>query len=349
MKQIIVIFDIDGVLTDGNYYIGQNDSKRVNFKDLDAVNELKRLGCAIIAVTAENDKFSHWFKNKLPWDAYYDGCDDKAIILKKIRKESKEAFLVYVGDGRKDLDAMRVVDYSFCPADAIDDVKMEADIVLKEQAGSGGIWEVLNHIKRLQNASLQNASCLWDEVIDEHVKLINKLKDDKSYTNNLLNLSSMIYQAIMHNRSIYVMGNGGSAADALHIAAEFLGRFKFERRPINVEAITGNTALITAVGNDYGFEHIFSRQLEAKVKLGDIVIGLSTSGTSKNILKALNTAKDKGAHTVLMTGDNAYTYEYDIVLRIPHTEVARIQEGHYVTGHYLAYLIDLAMQRGDII
>lgn len=142
--------------------------------------------------------------------------------------------------------------------------------------------------------------------------------------------------------TIYLCGNGGSAADAQHVAAEFVGRFLRERRPLPAIALTCNTSLLTAVGNDYGFEHIFARQVRAHVRPQDCVVGISTSGRSANVLAALAAARELGAATIGFTGaeGDALAALCDDCLRAPSTSTPRIQEAHLVAWHLVCDLVE---------
>ncbi len=136
-------------------------------------------------------------------------------------------------------------------------------------------------------------------------------------------------------------GNGGSAADAQHLAAEFVNRFELERPPLPALALTTDTSVLTAVGNDYGFEKIFAKQVQAHAAPGDVVVGISTSGNSPNVLAALRAARDKGCVTVGMAGRNgAIVPLCDFALLVPHDRTALIQEVHIAIGHLLCKLTD---------
>lgn len=138
------------------------------------------------------------------------------------------------------------------------------------------------------------------------------------------------------------MGNGGSAADCQHLAAEIVGRFLKERRGLPSIALTTDTSILTAVGNDYGYDQIFSRQIEALCLPEDVVVGISTSGNSPNVVRALQEAKKIGAYTVGLTGENGGNLApfCDVVLRVPSKVTARVQECHILIGHILCECID---------
>jgi len=152
----------------------------------------------------------------------------------------------------------------------------------------------------------------------------------------------IIVDALRAGRFLYVFGNGGSAADAQHMAAELSGRFYKDRAPLPAFALTTNTSALTAIGNDYGYEEVFSRQLAGCVKPGDVVIGISTSGTSKNVVKAMEVAKKAGAKTVGFCGRRGKTLAQmsDVALCVESDDTARIQEIHEMYYHLVCYLVE---------
>ncbi|MDC4223174.1 MAG: D-sedoheptulose 7-phosphate isomerase [Candidatus Manganitrophus sp.] len=141
---------------------------------------------------------------------------------------------------------------------------------------------------------------------------------------------------------LVLFGNGGSAGDAQHIAAELVGRFERERRALPAIALTTNTSTLTAIGNDYGYNKIFSRQVEAWVQPTDVVIGISTSGNSPNVLEGIAAAKLKGAKTIGLTGEKGgkLASQTDLCLKVPSSNTARIQESHIMIGHLLCLLLE---------
>lgn len=146
---------------------------------------------------------------------------------------------------------------------------------------------------------------------------------------------------------ILLCGNGGSAADAQHVAAELVGQFKLKRRAWPAIALAANSSIVTAVGNDYGFEYIFARQVEALAKKGDIVAGLSTSGNSPNILKAVEKARELGCVTIGATGKTggALPSAVDLCFRAPSDDTARIQETHILMWHIVCELVELELSK----
>lgn len=164
----------------------------------------------------------------------------------------------------------------------------------------------------------------------------------KSGVKTLARIAEAIVEAVRCEKKVFIFGNGGSAADSQHIAAEFIGRFRKERRPIPAIALTTNTSTLTALSNDYGYDVSFKRQLEALAVSGDIVIGLSTSGNSPNVYEALKAAKRLGLKIVTMTGEGGGRIAKlaDIALKIPSENTPRIQESHITAGHIICELVE---------
>jgi len=152
----------------------------------------------------------------------------------------------------------------------------------------------------------------------------------------------LIQEVIKSDKKLYLAGNGGSAADAQHIAAEMTGRFVLERKPLPGMALTTDTSALTAIANDYGYEYVFSRQLEAFAQPGDLFIGISTSGNSPSILNALEVAKKTGCKTIGLTGRGGGKMNElcDINIVVPAEVTARIQEMHILIGHILCKAVD---------
>ena len=151
-----------------------------------------------------------------------------------------------------------------------------------------------------------------------------------------------ITTAFKNGNKVLFCGNGGSAADAQHLAAEFSGRFYKDRDALPAEALHVNTSYMTAVANDYSFDVVYSRMINGIGKKGDVLVGLSTSGNSVNILKAIETAKEKGMTTIGLTGASGGKIkdECDILLNVPSTDTPRIQESHILLGHIICQLVE---------
>jgi D-sedoheptulose 7-phosphate isomerase len=179
---------------------------------------------------------------------------------------------------------------------------------------------------------------------DEHGQIVKKILSDETYMSNLCMISQAIVDSYRNGCKVLLCGNGGSAADAQHLAAELVSKFYKERKALSAEALNANTSIITAIGNDYEYSRIFARSVEAQGRKGDVLIGITTSGKSKNIIEAFKTAKSLNLVTVLFTGivdECAEIFQYtDFILSVPSNDTPRIQEIHILSGHIMCELIE---------
>ena len=174
--------------------------------------------------------------------------------------------------------------------------------------------------------------------------LLDLTSNDNKILKTIEEISNIIISAYDNGGKVFIAGNGGSAADAQHIAAELVSRFYKERKALAAESLTVNTSNLTAIANDYDFSNVFSRQLEANAKKGDIFWGISTSGNSKNILSAMNTAKNIGMRIIGFTGRNggkmAEPTTCELLIRVPSEDTPRIQENHILIAHIICEIVE---------
>ena len=183
------------------------------------------------------------------------------------------------------------------------------------------------------------------QAVAESIATKQRILEDSALMSRLEEASKLVAASLRQGGKIHFCGNGGSAADAQHLAAELSGRFYYDRPPLNAEALHCNTSYLTAVGNDYGYEWVFARLLRGTGHAGDVLVGLSTSGNSKNILKAYEVCKEMGIRIISLTGETGGKMkEYsDILLNVPSTDTPRIQESHIMLGHILCELVEAAI------
>jgi D-sedoheptulose 7-phosphate isomerase len=176
--------------------------------------------------------------------------------------------------------------------------------------------------------------------IEAHEEAIGNLKETCIPT--IEAIANICRQAIRNGHKILFCGNGGSAADSQHLAAEFVGRFVKERRGLPAIALTTDTSILTAVGNDYGYNDVFRRQVEALGNKGDVIIGISTSGNSGNVVEAFTQAKQQGLHVIAFTGpkDSKMSALAEVALQVPAPVTARVQECHILVGHMICEYVD---------
>ena len=179
---------------------------------------------------------------------------------------------------------------------------------------------------------------------DQHFEILKKIST-KSFTNKIFLASKIISDSLLKNRTIFWCGNGGSATDSMHLSAELIGRFKKNRRPLKSISLAGNPASITCISNDFGYSNVFARQIEGLGDNGDVLVVISTSGQSKNILRAINQAKKKKLYVISLLGNNGGLCrgKGDLDLIIKSKSTARIQEMHILIGYILCELIEKNM------
>lgn len=179
-------------------------------------------------------------------------------------------------------------------------------------------------------------------LIEASIVVKRKLMQDSAMVSMLAEVSRVIVSALQEGNKILLCGNGGSAADAQHLAAEFVGRFAFDRPALPALALSVNTSCVTAIGNDYGFDLVFSRQIEALARNGDVVIGISTSGNSVNVLRCMSTSRKLGLRTIALTGSTGGKLKNDVdfCLCAPSDQTPRIQECHILMGHIITELVE---------
>lgn len=180
------------------------------------------------------------------------------------------------------------------------------------------------------------------DIIQASIDVKNNLLQDEQLIIIIDKCIAVLVNAFRNGNKVLFCGNGGSAADAQHLAAEFSGRFYIDRDALPAEALHCNTSYITAVGNDYGYELVYSRMIKGIGQKGDVLIGLSTSGNSKNIIKAFETAKEKDMITIGFTGSTGGDLKSlsDYLINIPSTDTPRIQECHITVGHIICQLVE---------
>jgi D-sedoheptulose 7-phosphate isomerase len=189
-----------------------------------------------------------------------------------------------------------------------------------------------------------NAKYLADLVRDRvqsSIRVKQVLLSDSVFQDVVARAAMQIVTTLRGGGKVLFCGNGGSAADAQHLAAEFTGRYLKERRALPALALHANASSLTAIGNDYGFDFVFARQLEALGKEGDVLVGISTSGNSRNVLRAMEVAKSKSIYTIALTGSGGQMKDLaDCAISIPSNETPRIQECHILTGHIICEIAE---------
>lgn len=183
--------------------------------------------------------------------------------------------------------------------------------------------------------------------LEDSLSVVFSIVANKGLQSKIEQLALLIVSSLKKGGKIMFIGNGGSAADSQHMAAEYVSRFAFDRKGLPGIALTTDTSILTAIGNDYSFDNVFSRQLNALGNEGDILIAYSTSGRSLNIVKAINEAKSMGIYSVLFTGlEGSALSNADLTIASPSSSTPHIQEGHLILGHLLCYLVEKLYFKG---
>jgi D-sedoheptulose 7-phosphate isomerase len=187
---------------------------------------------------------------------------------------------------------------------------------------------------------MKRATELIDQFVVESLRVKAQFFQDNK--DRIAQTAETIAHALRNGHKMLFFGNGGSAADSQHLAAEMVGRFGPDRSPLAAISLSTDTSILTAVGNDYGYEKVFARQIQALGQAGDAAIGISTSGTSPSVLEALDVARSKGLFTVGFTGETGgkMTDRAEVLFRVPSRVTARIQETHILLGHIICELVD---------
>lgn len=183
--------------------------------------------------------------------------------------------------------------------------------------------------------------------LEDSLSVVSSIVANKGLQSKIEQLALLIVSSLKKGGKIMFIGNGGSAADSQHMAAEYVSRFAFDRKGLPGIALATDTSILTAIGNDYSFDNVFSRQLNALGNEGDILIAYSTSGRSLNIVKAINEAKSMGIYSVLFTGlEGSALSNADLTIASPSSSTPHIQEGHLILGHLLCYLVEKLYFKG---
>jgi D-sedoheptulose 7-phosphate isomerase len=347
----VLALDIDGVITDGTASlsgIGDED-KRFSFQDLDAITQAQRAGLPVVLVTAEDTPSVDRITRRFKCDLVKRGAKDKLLALEALSRELNVRLdeFCYVGDGDRDAPALRRVGLGLAPLNATSSAKAAAHRVLSKSGGDGAIAETIELIRQ-SHMFQENASVLEKGM---HVIVRQSIEAHERLLELSLPILTQIMQTFVRTirtgNKILLFGNGGSAADAQHVAGELVGRFLQESEPWPVIALTTDSSIITAVGNDWEFAEIFARQVRALARPGDLVAGISTSGRSPNVIRGLRAAREKGAATVGFTGGNGggMIEHVDICFRAPAESTPRIQELHLLAWHTICEMIERELLR----
>jgi D-sedoheptulose 7-phosphate isomerase len=343
----VLALDVDGVLTDGSANdAGPTEGKRFSFQDLDAITRVKRAGVTVAIVTGEQGPSVDGIAARFGVERVVRGAKDKAAAIDALASDlgvPLEA-VCYIGDGDRDAPALSRVGLGLAPANATPSAKAAVDRVLTLPGGGGAVAEAVRLLEELESdtTKLPAFERAMGATVLESISAHQQLLVDSLPT--LGRIAQIFIRAIRTKHRILLFGNGGSAADAQHVAAELVGRFARERDPWSAIALTTDTSILTAVGNDWEFAQVFARQVRALGRPGDVVVGISTSGTSPNVLRGLEAGQEVGAMTIGFTGagKGAATLRTrcDVCFTAPATKTPRIQELHLLAWHAICGTVE---------
>lgn len=345
----VLALDIDGVLTDGRVALGHagEETKGLLFRDLDAITQARAAGLRIALVTGEEGPMVDVVAARVRAECVLRGRKDKHAALHELGEKLNVPIsqICFVGDADRDAMAFGCVGLGLAPSDASPLARGNAHRVLVSKGGHGAVSEavalLLRNLEDGQRMLAFEVSLrrIAEDSLDAHRRFIEESP------RVLGEVACVILRALRQGRKVLFCGNGGSAADAQHVAGELMGRFLVDREPWPAIALTTDTSILTAVGNDWTFEDVFARQVRALARPGDVVVGISTSGKSPNILRALDAARDKGAIRVGFTGSRgAVLAEHtDVCFLAPAQATPRIQELHILAWHSICEIVEAAL------
>lgn len=342
----VLVLDIDGVLTDGTASLeaGEAETKRINFQDLDAVGVARRAGLELALVTGEDNALVNAIACRFGISRVKRGTKDKLAALQTLADELglDLAAICYVGDNDRDAPALAAVGLGLAPANATPDARAAAHRVLAAAGGQGAVAEAVRLVLQLREQAA-GAAALESEmrrIVGDSIAAHQNLLAESLPV--LAAVAQAFTHAILSGRKILLFGNGGSAADAQHVAGELVGRFLKESEPWPAIALTTDSSILTCVGNDWEFADVFARQVRALARPGDVVVGISTSGKSPNVLRGLEHARQRGAVTIGFTGRDAGPMKAvtDICFCAPAPGTPRVQELHLLAWHAICELVE---------
>lgn len=358
----VLALDIDGVLTDGRVLYSQDgmEQKFISFRDIDAVFEAHRCNLQVALVTGEDTPWLESFSHRMQIEYTILGAKYKLEAIKNLAQQLQVPLsaICYVGDSDRDVPAIAAVGLGLAPANATTRAKAAAHMVLKSLGGDGAVREALDYILERKTAAQEKLGKVGRgspvhnkqdlQLSIQRIKSVvtESLAVQQAVANQLAPLIAQaageIIAAIKSGHKLLIFGNGGSAADAQHMAAELVGRFEVERMPMAAIALTTDTSILTALANDYGPATMFARQIEAVGESGDVALAISTSGNSSNVLEGIYTAQQVGIRIIGMTGNKGgkLAQLVDLCLCVPSDNTARIQEAHGLIIHLLCSLIE---------
>jgi len=342
-----IVLDIDGVLTDGSDAVHAGE-KRLFLRDLDALTRARREGFGIAFLTGESEEAASPVVERCGGGPALYGMKDKVGGLKQLIGQLECSFedVCYVADGVRDAPALEIAGLGLAPSNASAPARAAADRVLGSRGGAGVVEEAVALLMGQGGGSGDNLAEFVRDQLTNAADFMRIVAEGE--VKEIVRAIELIIWSLSAGGKIVFFGNGGSAATAQHAAAELLGRCRKTRAPLSAVALTSDTVLLTALGNDFGQEMLFERQIEALVRYGDVALGMSTSGQSVNVARGLAAAARLGARTIALLGaePGVVGSAAELYVTFPVSDTARIQELHLAVLHAACAYIDERLEFG---
>lgn len=350
----LIVYDFDGVMTDNRVHVSQHGEESVTCNRADGlgVNTIKSMGISQVILSTETNDVVQQRASKLGLKAIH-GSDDKSVSLFSYCNNLgiDMGSVLYVGNDMNDYEVMQRVGFAVCPSDAHPEVRKISDLCTKAMGGGGVIRELADWLSAdspvissgsdAESSICDNVLTRVQEQLEQHADVIGRMLRNESMIAWIAKLAELISHTLRGGGKVLFAGNGGSFADAQHLAAEFVGRFFNEREPLAAVCLGTNCSSTTAISNDYSFSQVYSREIKALATDKDVLIVISTSGNSDNLLDAVQTAESLGVPAYGLLGKSGGRLATMISsLVVPSESTPRIQEAHITVGHVLCELVD---------
>jgi D-sedoheptulose 7-phosphate isomerase len=359
----LIVYDFDGVLTNNRVWVDQAgvESVACNRGDGWWINQLRKQGYEQVILTTEENPVVLARARKLSLPVVVAPVDKKPALEELARKHAVGLeSVVYVGNEMNDYACMSAVGFPMAPSDAHPAILGLARVRLPEAGGAGVVrhlhdwlaargWEAASATfdsRPTEKASTAAFERVRDR-ISESIRVKQALLEDTACIEMIERMGRAAASALRAGGKVLLAGNGGSFADSMHIAAEFVSKLAVDRNPLPAIALGCSNSNLTAIGNDYGYEHVFARELKALGRQGDVFFAISTSGNSPNILRAVEAAREEGLSVFAWSGQTGGKLaELCPTLRVPSRDTGRIQESHILVGHLVCELAEASFLPG---
>jgi D-sedoheptulose 7-phosphate isomerase len=350
----LIVYDFDGVMTDNRLSLTEDGVESVVCSRADGlgVDLLRRAGIPQIIISTETNSVVLARARKLGLEALHGVPDKRKALVEYCETRACDLRrVIYVGNDLNDLTAMESVGFPVSPADGHAAIRARSCFVTRAAGGAGVVRELADELLRsggthsaIPDVRPQRFAETIRRELDEAGRLRSVMMNDAAVIGTVESMARSMVKSLNSGGRVIFAGNGGSFADAQHLAAEFVGRFMRERAPLAGICLGTNASTVTAVGNDYRFDDVFVRELRAVARKDDVFVALSTSGNSGNLIAAIEAAREIGIHVFALLGKGGGRIATLVPsLVVPSDHTARIQEMHITFGHILCGLVDLMM------